>query len=184
MNVRPTAIPDVLLLTPARHRDERGFFSEVYSRRALAEAAGVEPDFVQDNHAYSARAGTLRGLHFQAPPHAQAKLVRVLRGAALDVVVDLRHGSPTFGRHVAVELTAEGWTQILIPRGFAHGVLTLAPDTEVAYKVDAYFTPAHDRGVRWDDPDLAIPWPVREPVVSTRDRGLPRFAELRARIAR
>ena len=179
MDVRPTTIPEVKLITPVRHGDQRGFFSEVYNKRALA-AAGIEIEFVQDNHTYSARAGTLRGLHFQSPPFAQTKLVRVLRGAAVDVAVDLRHGSPTFGRHVMVELSAENWAQALVPRGFAHGVLTMAPDTELAYKVDAYFAPEHDRGVRWDDPDLAIPWPLPPEgiVLSDKDRGQPLFKDL------
>jgi dTDP-4-dehydrorhamnose 3,5-epimerase len=179
MEVRSTEIPEVKLITPARHGDHRGFFSEVYNRRALA-AAGIALEVVQDNHTYSARAGTLRGLHFQSPPSAQTKLVRVLRGAAVDVAVDLRHGSPTFGRHVMVELSVENWAQVLVPRGFAHGVLTMAPDTELAYKVDAYFAPEHDRGVRWDDPDLAIPWPLppEEIVLSDKDRGQPLFKDL------
>ena len=179
MEVRPTEIPEVKLIAPARHGDHRGFFSEVYNRRALARA-GIVIDFVQDNHSYSAQAGTLRGLHFQAPPHAQAKLVRVPRGAVLDVAVDLRHGSPTFGRHVAAELSAENWAQLLVPRGFGHGFLTLLPDTEVIYKVDAYYSPEHDLGVRWDDPDLAIPWPLppEGPVLSEKDRKQPLLADL------
>ncbi|HET6520682.1 MAG TPA: dTDP-4-dehydrorhamnose 3,5-epimerase, partial [Geminicoccaceae bacterium] len=156
----------------------RGFFAESYNRRALVEA-GIDVEFVQDNHAYSKEAGTLRGLHFQAPPHAQTKLVWPLRGAVVDVAVDLRHGSPTFGRHVMVELSADEGTQMLIPRGFAHGVLTLVPDTEMAYKVDAYFAPEHDLGVRWDDPDLAIPWPLppERIVLSDKDRRQPLFKD-------
>jgi dTDP-4-dehydrorhamnose 3,5-epimerase len=179
MDIRPTAIPDVKLITPVRHSDHRGFFSEVYNRRTLAEA-GIDIDFVQDNHTYSAQAGTLRGLHFQSPPHAQTKLVRVLHGAVVDVAVDLRHGSITFGRHVMIELTAESWTQILVPSGFAHGVLTLAPGTELSYKVDTYFVPDHDHGVRWDDPDLAIPWPlaIENILLSSRDRRQPLFRDL------
>ncbi|HET6521201.1 MAG TPA: dTDP-4-dehydrorhamnose 3,5-epimerase, partial [Geminicoccaceae bacterium] len=159
LEVRATEIPEVRLIRPARHGDHRGFFAESYNRRALAEA-GIDVEFVQDNHAYSKEAGTLRGLHFQAPPHAQTKLLRVLRGAVVDGAVDLRHGSPTFGRHVMAELSADNGLQLLTPKGFAHGVLTLAPDTELTYKVDAYFAPEHDLGVRWDDPDLAIPWPL------------------------
>jgi dTDP-4-dehydrorhamnose 3,5-epimerase len=179
LDVRSAEIPAVKLITPVRHRDGRGFFAETYSQRALAEA-GIEADFVQDNFSLSSRAGTLRGLHFQTPPHAQAKLVWVPRGAAIDVAVDLRHGSPTFGRHVMVELNAEDGVQILVPKGFAHGILTLMPDTMVAYKVDAYYAPGHDFGVRWDDPDLAIPWPLpREQIVlSEKDRAQPLLREL------
>ena len=179
MDIRPTAIPDIKLITPVRHGDHRGFLSEVYNRRMLAEA-GIDIDFVQDNHTYSAQVGILRGLHFQSPPYAQTKLVRVLRGAVVDVAVDLRHGSITFGRHVMVELTAESWTQILVPRGFAHGVLTLAPGTELSYKVDTYFAPDYDHGVRWDDPDLAIPWPLATENIflSKKDRGQPLLRDL------
>src|ERR1041384_2560914 len=130
MRITPTAIPDVKIVEPAKFADDRGFFSEVYHASELARA-GIDLAFVQDNHAFSVAAGTLRGLHFQAPPHAQAKLVRVTRGAVIDVAVDLRRSSPTFGRHVMVELSAANWRQLLIPIGFAHGYLTLAPDTEL-----------------------------------------------------
>ena len=179
MEVRSTEIPEVKLIRPARYGDHRGFFSEAYNRRALAEA-GIDIEFVQDNHAFSKEAGTLRGLHFQAPPHAQAKLLRVLRGAVVDVAVDLRRGSPTYGRHVMAELSADNWTQMLTPGGFAHGVLTLVPDTDLTYKVDAYFAPDHDLGVRWDDPDLAIPWPLppERIVLSDKDRRQPLLREL------
>jgi dTDP-4-dehydrorhamnose 3,5-epimerase len=144
--------------------------------------AGLDLDFVQDNHSRSAGRGTLRGLHFQSPPYAQSKLVRVLRGAILDVAVDIRHGSPSFGRHVTVELTADSWQQLLVPKGFAHGFVTLLPDTEVFYKVDAYYAAQHDMGVLWNDPDLAIAWPMRgdEVVLSDKDRAQPRFADLPA----
>lgn len=179
MELIETAIAGVKLIRPRRHGDARGFFSEVYNRRAFAEA-GIDLDFVQDNQARSAARGTLRGLHFQTPPFAQTKLVRVLEGAILDVVVDLRRGSPSFGRHVAVELTAESWLQILVPRGFAHGYVTLVPDTAVFYKVDAYYAPAHDAGLRWDDPDLAIAWPFGrdELILSEKDARLPRLCDL------
>jgi dTDP-4-dehydrorhamnose 3,5-epimerase len=170
-DVRSTEIPVVKLITPVRHRDRRGFFSETYNRRALAEA-GIKAKFIQDNLSLSSRAGTLRGLHFQAPPHAQTKLVWMLQGAAIDVAVDLRHGSPTFGRHIMVELNAADGVQILIPRGFAHGILTLMPDTVVAYKVDAYYAPGHDLGVRWDDSDLAIPWPLPYEHIRLSDKDL------------
>ena len=181
MDIIATAIPEVRIITPARHGDRRGFFCEVYNKRALAEA-GIEIDFVQDNHAYSAARGTLRGLHIQAPPAAQTKLVRVARGAILDVVVDCRVGSPSFGRHVAIELSAAAGNQLLCPRGFAHGTLTLEPDTDVLYKVDAYYAPGLDKGVRFDDPDLAIAWPLPPEglVLSDKDRQLPWFRDLAA----
>ena len=179
MDIAPTAIADVIRLTPRRFDDARGFFTETYSRRALAEA-GVKIDFVQDNLAYSRESGTVRGLHFQAPPAAQAKLVSVLTGAVLDVALDLRTGSPTFGRHVAVEVAAESGEQLLVPAGFAHGYCTLAPDTRVAYKVSESYAPEHERGVLWNDPALAIPWPVApaEAKVSERDQAWPRLAEI------
>ena len=174
-----TNIPEVTLLRSSRFGDKRGFFSETYNRRAFAEI-GVTGEFVQDNHAYSADAGTLRGLHFQAPPATQTKLLRVLRGAILDVCVDLRHGSPTFGKQVMIELSATGGQQILCPKGFAHGILTLEPHTEIAYKVDAYFAPELDMGVRYDDPDLAIDWPFPddELILSDKDRRQPLLRDL------
>ncbi|MBB4266627.1 dTDP-4-dehydrorhamnose 3,5-epimerase [Roseospira visakhapatnamensis] len=181
MQVTATDIPEVKLITPRLFGDHRGFFSETYNRRALAEA-GITLDFVQDNHSKSARPGTLRGLHFQTPPASQAKLVRVVRGAVWDVAVDLRQGSPTFGRWVGAELSAENWTQILVPAGFAHGFVTLLADTEVEYKVTAYYAPDHDKGLAWNDPDLAIDWPlppgVDQPILSDKDTRQPRFAEL------
>ncbi|MGI9436156.1 MAG: dTDP-4-dehydrorhamnose 3,5-epimerase, partial [Geminicoccaceae bacterium] len=174
-----TNLPDVKLVTPARFGDKRGFFSEIYNRRALAEV-GITIDFIQENHAYSADRGTLRGLHFQCPPSAQTKLLRVLRGAVLDVCVDLRQGSPTFGQHAMAELTAETGQQILCPKGFAHGILTLMPHTEIAYKVDAYYAPELDLGVRYDDPDLGIDWPLSESelVLSEKDRNQPWLRDL------
>src|SRR5437016_341508 len=138
MEIQPLAITDVKLVITQVHRDERGYFSETYSRQRMA-AAGVPTEFVQDNHALSVNAGTLRGLHFQVPPHAQGKLVRVTRGAVFDVAVDIRTGSPTFGRHVSEVLSAENWKQIWIPPGFAHGYCTLEPNTEVIYKVTEYY---------------------------------------------
>lgn len=179
MEVIETLIPDVKLIRMRRHLDERGFFSETYSARSLA-AAGITTTFVQDNHSLSAAAGTVRGLHFQIPPHAQAKLVRVVRGAVLDVAVDLRIGSPTFGRHVAATLSAAEWNMLYIPEGFAHGFCTLQPDTEVVYKVSRHYEPTHDRGVLWNDPALGIDWPVdaSRAVVSAKDRALPPFAAL------
>lgn len=178
MELRPTAIPDVKLLVPRKFGDERGFFSEVYSRKALA-ALGIDLEFVQDNHAYSAQPGVLRGLHYQLPPKAQDKLVRVTRGAVRDVAVDIRRDSPTFGRHVVVELSAENWQQLLVPRGFAHAYVTLTPDVEVIYKVTADYAPDRERGIAWDDPDLAIDWgvPREQIILSARDRTHPRLAD-------
>lgn len=182
MEVEALALPDVLLLKPKRHGDARGFFSETYSRDTL-KAAGVDIEFVQDNHSLSAEPGTVRGLHFQTGAFAQAKLIRVSRGAILDVAVDIRRDSPTYGRHVAVEISAGAWNQILIPVGFAHGLCTLAPDTEVQYKVSARYSPADDHGLLWNDPDLGIDWPVEEAraILSDKDRRQPRLAELPTR---
>jgi dTDP-4-dehydrorhamnose 3,5-epimerase len=181
MEVTLTSIPDVKLIAPRRFGDKRGFFSESYNRRAFAEI-GVVADFIQENHAYSAERGTLRGLHFQKPPATQTKLLRVLRGAILDVCVDCRAGSPNYGRHVMVELTSESGRQILCPKGFAHGILTLKPHTEIAYKVDAYYAPELDSGVRFNDPDLAIDWPIAEGelILSEKDRHQPWFRDLPA----
>ena len=181
MEVRATAIPDVKVIRVDRFGDQRGFFAEVYNRRRFAEA-GIDLDVVQDNHSRSAVRGTLRGLHFQKPPATQAKLVRVVRGAIADVAVDCRHGSPSYGRHVMVELDAASGEQLFCPRGFAHGFVSLEPDTEVIYKVDAYYAPELDSGIRWDDPDLGIAWPFEagDLVLSEKDRGLPRFGELPA----
>ena len=179
MQIRSTAIPDVKIITPIRHIDRRGFFCEVYNRRVLADL-GIDLEFVQENHSYSRRRGTLRGLHFQKPPAAQTKLVSVLHGSIVDIAVDCRVGSPTFGRHVMIELSAGSSDQVLCPKGFAHGILTLEPDTEVLYKVDNYYAPDLDAGVRWDDPDLAIDWPIppHEIILSDKDRNLPRLRDL------
>jgi dTDP-4-dehydrorhamnose 3,5-epimerase len=181
MRITETRLPGVCLIEPARHGDERGFFSETWNRRAFV-AAGIDGDFVQDNHSRTAEPFTLRGLHFQLPPHAQGKLVRVSRGRVLDVAVDLRHGSPHHGRHVAVELSAAAWNQLWVPAGFAHGFLTLEPDCEVLYKVTGYYAPAAERGLRFDDPALGIAWPVAPDRVrvNARDRGFPTLAELPA----
>ena len=159
MKIERLAIPDVILIAPRKFADARGFFSETWNERALSDA-GIAARFVQDNHAASAAKGTVRGLHFQLPPMAQDKLVRVTRGAVLDVAVDIRRGSPTFGQHVAAVLSAENWAQLWVPKGFAHGYCTLQADTEVIYKVTDYYSPAHDRGIQWDDPALGIAWPV------------------------
>lgn len=182
MQVTRLAIEGLALLKPARFGDHRGFFSETYNRRRFAEAVGVDVEFVQDNHSLSRDAGTLRGLHFQRPPTAQGKLVRVVRGAVLDVAVDLRRASPTFGQHVAVELSAENGDQFWIPPGFAHAFCTLVPDTEFVYKVTNYYSPADDGGIIWNDPDLAITWPfpVDRLTLSDKDTKLPRLADLPA----
>lgn len=179
LNVEATAIPAVKIITPKKHGDHRGFFSEVYSRSGMAEA-GIDLVFVQDNHSLSAQVGTLRGLHFQSAPFAQDKLVRVTKGRILDIAVDLRASSPTFGQHVAVELSAENWRQLLVPVGFAHGFVTLEPDTEVLYKVTAPYGPANDHGLAFDDPALGIDWrlPHGELVLSDKDRKHPRLADL------
>jgi dTDP-4-dehydrorhamnose 3,5-epimerase len=179
LSVETTAIPDVKIITPKKFGDHRGFFSEVYNRATFAEA-GIALDFVQDNQSLSAQVGTLRGLHFQSAPFAQDKLVRVTRGKILDVAVDIRKGSPTFGQHVAVELSAENWRQLLVPIGFAHGFVTLEPDTEVMYKVTNIYSAANDHGLAWDDPDLGIAWPIPAEGVtlSDKDRKHPRLRDL------
>jgi dTDP-4-dehydrorhamnose 3,5-epimerase len=179
--ITPLALPDVLLIMPKRHGDARGWFSETWSRAGLA-AAGVEHDFVQDNQAFSAARGTVRGLHFQRAPYAQAKLVRVLRGAIYDVAVDIRPGSATYGQWVGATLTAEGGEQLLVPRGFAHGYCTTVPDTELAYKVDNAYAPQAEGGLLWCDPALGIDWPIRveEAVINARDAALPTLKELGA----
>jgi len=179
MQVLSSHFRDVMLLRPARHTDSRGFFSEAYSKRAYAEI-GIFNEFVQDNHSLSQKRGVIRGLHFQLAPFAQAKLLRVLRGEIFDVVVDIRTKSPTYGQHIATVLSAEDWNQIFIPAGFAHGFCTLKPETEILYKVDHYYSPAHDRGIRWNDPRLGIAWPISgaEAELSEKDRKLPLLAEL------
>jgi len=179
MQVTDLEIPGCKLVGPAtRHRDARGWFSEHWSRRTL-EAAGIAHDFVQDNLAWSERAGTVRGLHFQSPPAAQTKLVSVLRGAVLDVVVDIRSGSPTYGQHVKVELTSENGLMMLAPHGTAHGLVTLSDDTLVLYKVDAFFDLPNDRTLRWDDPALGIAWPeLAGAHVSDKDATAPLLADL------
>ena len=179
MQVERLNIPDVRLLAPEKYGDARGFFSETYNRKSLA-ALGIDIDFVQDNHSLSAEKGTVRGLHFQTPPFAQDKLVRVARGSVYDVAVDLRRGSPAYGRHVSAVLSAQAWNQLLVPIGFAHGFMTLEPDTEVIYKVSNYYAPDHDKGLLWNDPALGIAWPLAEDeaILSEKDRILPRLADL------
>ena len=172
-------ISDVAIINLTRDNDRRGFFCETYSKRAFSEA-GINIEFVQDNHAMSAEEGTVRGLHFQIPPFAQDKLIRVVRGTILDVAVDIRYGSPTFGRHVSALISAATWNQILIPAGFAHGLVTLEPCTEVIYKVSEIYSPEHERGILWNDPALKIEWPVRETaaILSEKDKKQPKLSEL------
>ena len=179
MDIQECEIADVKLITPRYFVDARGSFCEIWSDRVFrSEVENVT--FVQDNLSISRFKGTVRGLHFQRPPFAQAKLIRVFRGSVLDIAVDIRKGSPSYGRHVAVTLKAEAGTQLWIPIGFLHGFCTLADDTEVCYKVSAYYSPEHDAGVYWNDPDLKIDWPVNAEavVLSDKDQRHPRLAEL------
>ncbi|MDX5593402.1 dTDP-4-dehydrorhamnose 3,5-epimerase [Pseudovibrio sp. SPO723] len=171
-------ISDVFLITPKRFGDARGFFTETYNKQRFEALSGLEIDFVQDNCSYSSEKGTLRGLHFQLPPYDQAKLVSVNRGAIFDVAVDFRKGSPTFGRWVSAILDAAKGQQIFVPRGFLHGFVTLQEDTEVSYKVDNYYSAEHDAGVMWNDEQLGIAWPECDPILSTKDRALPRLSEV------
>ena len=178
MKITETALPGVLLLEPRRFGDDRGWFMESWNRQVLARH-GIEIDFVQDNHSMSAVPGTVRGLHYQAPPHAQDKLVRVARGRVLDVAVDVRRGSPHYGRWVGAELSAENGHQLLIPKGFLHGFATLTPDVELLYKCSDVYAPECDGAVAWNDPDIAIDWGIdaARAVLSDKDRAAPRFAD-------
>jgi dTDP-4-dehydrorhamnose 3,5-epimerase len=179
MQIERFNIPDIFAMVSPRRADHRGFFSETYRRDALA-AEGLNQEFVQENHVHSAQRGVLRGLHFQIPPHAQGKLVRCVRGAILDVGVDIRKGSPCYGRHVAVELSAANWKQLWLPPGFAHGYVTLAADCEVIYRVTDYWAPDCERGVAWDDPGLGIDWRISaaDAVLNDKDRSNPPLAEV------
>lgn len=179
LDVRPLSLPDVKLIRTKRIEDLRGYFAEAYAFRDFA-AAGIADEFVQDNQSFSKAAGTVRGLHFQIPPYAQAKLVRVLRGKILDVVVDLRRASATYGKHLTIVLSAENGDQLYVPIGFAHGFCTLVPETEVFYKVNNVYSSAHDRGLNWADPALGIDWPVNESqaILSDKDRVLPMLGTL------
>ncbi|MFG6535326.1 dTDP-4-dehydrorhamnose 3,5-epimerase [Sulfitobacter sp. 1A16787] len=170
MKIEETALHGVLILTPTRHGDARGFFCESWSK-ARATEAGVNIDFVQDNHSLSAQVGTVRGLHFQSPPHAQDKLVRCGRGRLFDVAVDIRRGSPTYGHWVGVELSFENGKQLLVPKGFLHGFVTRAPDTEIIYKCSDYYAPECDGAIRFDDPDIGIDWELGDtaPLLSDKD---------------
>ena len=165
-------------IQPMRHGDHRGFFAETYSRRKYSEL-GIDVEFVQDNHSLSREVGTLRGLHFQSPPHAQAKLVRCGRGAIFDVAVDIRLGSPTYGQWKGYELTAENGNQLYIPVGFAHGLVTLEPDSEIVYKCSDYYAPETEGAVLWNDPDIGIDWPTEaDPILSDKDAVAPLLSEL------
>jgi dTDP-4-dehydrorhamnose 3,5-epimerase len=179
LNVRALALAEIKLISTSRFSDRRGDFAETYVRNDFA-AAGIPQEFVQDNLSRSHASGTVRGLHFQIPPLAQAKLVRVLRGRIFDVCVDLRRSSPRYGRHVAVELAADAGDQLFVPAGFAHGFCTLEPETEVFYKVDAVYSAEHERGLGWSDPVLAIPWPVAKGkvILSDRDSAQPWLQDL------
>jgi dTDP-4-dehydrorhamnose 3,5-epimerase len=176
MQVERLHLPEVVRLTPRRFSDDRGWFSETYNQRAVDAALGSEVRFVQDNHSRSAK-GVLRGLHYQLDPHAQGKLVRVLRGAVLDVAVDIRRSSATFGQWVAAELTEENQAQLWIPAGFAHGFLSLMDGTDVLYKTTDFWAPAAERSIRWDDPDVALPWPTGvAPRLAPKDAAAPPLA--------
>jgi dTDP-4-dehydrorhamnose 3,5-epimerase len=169
LSVRELELPGVLEITPPRHGDSRGYFSETYNRDEFARA-GIALDFVQDNHAHSAHKGVVRGLHYQLPPFAQDKLVRVLSGSILDVVVDVRRSSPTFGQWLSLEISAEKGNQILVPKGYAHGLITLEDDTDVLYKVTANYSPRHDRTIFFDDPAIGVRWPLRAHGFQTSDK--------------
>ena len=180
MQVIETEIQGPRILVPKKIGDQRGFFSEVYSRKSLA-AAGIDVDFIQDNHSLSVQKNVVRGMHYQIAPKAQDKLVRVVRGSILDIIVDVRRKSPTFGQHIAVELSLENWKQAFVPVGFAHGIITLEPNTEVLYKVSNEYSPEHERAFRWNDPSLEIEWGAdeSEAILSPRDKAHPMFKDLK-----
>ena len=175
MNVIETTLAGVLILEPKVFGDARGWFMESWSKKKM-EDAGIFVDFVQDNHSFSAEKGTLRGLHYQLNPMAQAKLLRVSRGTIFDVAVDIRRGSPTYAKWVGIELSAENHRQLFIPRGFAHGFITLTDDVEVLYKADNLYAPEYDGNIRWDDPEIGIKWPIAPVVLSEKDAAAPALA--------
>ncbi|MCH9809066.1 MAG: dTDP-4-dehydrorhamnose 3,5-epimerase [Alphaproteobacteria bacterium] len=179
MQVKPLSLPEVLEITPVKHGDARGFFSETFNVERFS-GAGVDLSWVQDNHSYSAPQGVLRGLHFQTPPHAQDKLVRVVKGAILDIAVDIRKGSPRYGKWCSLEVSAEKWNQILVPKGFAHGFVTLVPDTEVIYKVSALYAPDNDHSIHYADPDIGIDWALGDavPILSAKDAAAPALQDV------
>lgn len=177
MQIEPASLPEVLILTPRRYADARGWFSETWNAARMAEA-GFDLPWVQDNHSFSARKGTVRGLHFQSPPRAQDKLVRCSRGAILDVAVDFRAGSPRFAQWVGVELSAGNGRQLLVPKGFLHGFVTLTDDSEVQYKCSDLYSPEHDGAVRWNDPAIGIDWAADAPILSDKDANAPLLANV------
>ncbi|WP_456401522.1 dTDP-4-dehydrorhamnose 3,5-epimerase [Persephonella sp.] len=172
-----TELEGVFILEPTVFEDERGFFMESYNKKDFEEI-GLYYDLVQDNHSLSIKPGVLRGIHLQLNPKAQTKIVRCLRGAIYDVVIDLRKNSKTFGKWISAVLTADNKRQIIVPKGFGHAILTLVPKTEILYKVDEYYSPEHDRSIRWNDPDLAIDWPVSNPILSEKDKNAPFLKEI------
>jgi dTDP-4-dehydrorhamnose 3,5-epimerase len=179
MKFTETELKGVWLIEPVVHGDARGFFLESFTAREM-EALGLPGNFVQDNHARSLAPGVLRGIHFQKPPFAQSKLVRVVRGSVFDVVVDLRKASPTFGKWYGLTLSEENKKMLFVPKGFGHAYCTLTPDSEFLYKVDAYYSPENDAGIRWNDPEIAIKWPVSSPTLSPKDLTLPFLKDLRS----
>lgn len=172
MNIKETQLPGVFILEPTVYHDNRGYFLESFNKRLL-EQIGINIDFIQDNQSLSTEAGVIRGLHYQLNPMAQTKLVRVCSGAIFDVIVDIRKNSATFGKWISIILSEENKRQVLIPKGFAHGFCTLVPHTNVFYKVDEYYSPEHDRGIIWNDPDIGIDWPISKPILSAKDSKLP-----------
>lgn len=172
MNIIKTDIEDVLIIEPIVFGDHRGWFTETYSKEKFSEI-GINIDFVQDNHSFSAQKGILRGLHFQLNPKAQTKLVRCTKGKILDLAVDIREGSPTYKKWVAVELSEDNKKQLLIPKGFAHGFITLTDNVEVQYKVDEYYSPENDRSIRYDDPEIGVDWGIEDPILSEKDLNAP-----------
>lgn len=176
MNVTETKLQGVYIVEPQVFGDARGWFTESWSEKKLAEA-GIRANFVQDNHSYSAQKGTLRGLHYQLNPMCQAKMLRCTRGKIFDVAVDIRKGSPQYGQWVGVELSAENHKQLFIPRGFAHGFITLTDDVEVQYKADNYYAPECDGNIRWDDPDIGVEWPIEPVILSDKDKKAPLLKE-------
>jgi len=179
MQVRQLSLPEVLEIVPTKHGDDRGFLSETYNAKRFADA-GIDLPWVQDNHSLSVPVGALRGLHFQTPPFAQDKLVRVVSGAIFDVAVDIRRGSPRFGQWCGLEISAKAWNQIFVPKGFAHGFMTLEPNTEVVYKVSEFYAPDHDCVIHYFDPDIGVAWPLDwiEPTLSAKDKKAPSLRDI------